>query len=81
MAMNLAVVSTTQRDGELIADLAAQRSLLRKAQMVRIRWLSRANQARLLSDVPNVVSIAKPTDLRQAQHVLVDRPLSIACFP
>ena len=43
-AANLAMVTATERDDELVADLAAERSALHKAKMVRIRELAAANK-------------------------------------
>ena len=34
--MDFAMMTAAERHGELVADLAAKRSVLRKAQMVRI---------------------------------------------
>jgi hypothetical protein len=36
-AMRLAMMASAQRHGELIADLSAERAMLREAQMVRLR--------------------------------------------
>ena len=46
MAVNLAMVSSAQRDGELVADLAAERPALREAQMMGIRRLPAADRGR-----------------------------------
>ena len=46
-AANLGMVTATEQDGELIADLAAERSALRKAKMVRIRGLAAANEGQV----------------------------------
>ena len=48
--MNLAMMASAQRDGELVADLAAKGAGLRKAEVVRVRRLAAADQARLLGD-------------------------------
>jgi hypothetical protein len=58
--MNLAMVTPAQRDCEFIAHLAAGRWTLRKAQVVGIRWLAAANQARLLGNKPHVIAVADP---------------------
>ena len=42
-AMDLAMVASTERDGELVADPAAQCSGLRKGQMMGIRRASAAD--------------------------------------
>ena len=37
------MVRTTERHGELVADFAPERALLRKLKMVRIRWTAPAS--------------------------------------
>ena len=71
-AVHLAMMSSTQGDGELIADLAAECPALRKAQVVGIRGLTAANQARLLGHMSDVIAVANPARLRQRQHTFVD---------
>ena len=56
-AMNLAMVSTTERDRELIADLAAERRYLGKAQMMGIGGAAAADQARLLGYRFDVITV------------------------
>jgi len=70
--MNLAVMAPAQRYRELIADLATDRSALRKAQMVGIRRATTANQARLFGYIFYVIAVTNPARLRQRQHVLID---------
>src|SRR5271170_1778420 len=71
--VNLAEVTSTHGDGELIADLAAKCAvLLGVPQMVRIRWPSSANETRLLGDKLNVVLVTKATRFRVGQTALVD---------
>ena len=48
--MNLTMVSATEWDRELVADLAAQRRCLSKAQMMGIGGAAAANQTRLLGN-------------------------------
>ena len=67
------MVSSTQRHGELIADLAPQRAALGKSQMVGIGGLSTTNQARMLGDRSDVIPVTNAARLRQRQHALVDR--------
>ena len=64
IAMNLAMVSSTQRHGELIADLARHCPALGKAQVMRIRRLTTANQTRLLGDISDVLAVPHPARLR-----------------
>ena len=44
--MNLTMVSATERDRELVADLAAERPCLGKAQMMGIGGTAAADEAR-----------------------------------
>ncbi len=62
-----------KRHGELVADLAAERPALREAQVVRVRRLAAADQARLLGDESDMVAVADPPRLRQGERALVDR--------
>src|SRR5665213_1143228 len=48
-AMDFAMVSATQRDGELVADLASKRPALRKAEMMSVTRHSPADEAGLLN--------------------------------
>jgi hypothetical protein len=48
--MDLPVMAPAQRDGELVADPAAKRPALGKSQVMSIRRLSAADQARVLGD-------------------------------
>jgi hypothetical protein len=61
MAMHLAMVPSTQRDSELIADLAAESPRLGEAQMMRVSGAATADKTRLLGDVANMLAIADPT--------------------
>jgi hypothetical protein len=56
-AVDLAMVSSTQGNGKLIAHFAAKRPTLYKAQVMGIRGLTTANQTRLLGHISNVVAI------------------------
>jgi hypothetical protein len=71
-AVNLAVVSAAERDGELIADFTAERTALRESQVVSIARLPAADQARLLGDEPHVLAIADAPRLGEGKHGLVD---------
>ena len=48
VTMNFAMVSAAQRDRELVTGLAAERPVLRKAQMMGVAGLPSADQAGLL---------------------------------
>jgi hypothetical protein len=71
--MSLAMMSATQGDGELIADLAAEGAALGKAQVVGVRGLAAADQAGALDDRPDMVAVANPARLGQGEQALVDR--------
>ena len=71
-AMDFAMVATAQRDGELIADLAAERSTLRETQMMGVGWTSTTNQTRLLRDIPDVVAVADTAWLGESESAFVD---------
>ena len=45
--MQLPMMTAAERDGELVADFETEGSGLRKPQMMRIGWLSAADQAGL----------------------------------
>jgi hypothetical protein len=63
IAMNLAMVPSTQRDSELIADLAPHCPALCEAQVVGIRGLTAAIQTRLLGYTSDVIAVSKPARL------------------
>ena len=71
-AMDLAVVSSAQRYGELVADLAAECLKLRKPKMMGVRGLTAADQARLFGDEPDMVLVPNATRLGQGERALVD---------
>ena len=66
------MVAAAQRDGELIADLAAERAVLREAQMVGVRRSAAANQAGLFGHELDVLLVTKAAWLRKSQQALVD---------
>ena len=72
--VDLAMVSSTQGDGELIAHLAAECTDLRNSEVVSIRWLSPANrrQARVVGDSLDVIPVTNPPLLGQGQLAFVD---------
>ena len=74
MAMQFAVMAAAERDGELVADLAAERPALGKAQMMGIAGLAAAEEARLLGDEADMLAIADAPRLGMGQHGFVDRP-------
>ena len=72
-AMNLPMVSATERDRELVADLAAERMVLRKAQVMGVARLTSADDASLLGHKPHMVPIANTPRLAVCQHRFVDQ--------
>ena len=63
-AVDLAMVSSTQRHGELIANLAPQRAALGKSQMVGFAGSSTTNQARMLGDRSDVIPVTNAARFR-----------------
>jgi hypothetical protein len=73
VAMHLAMVSSTKRNGELIADLAPERAALREAKMMCIAGMPTAYQTRLVGDMPDMIAIPHPPRLCQRKQALFDR--------
>src|SRR5437868_2084360 len=73
VTMQLAMMSTAQRDGELVTDPAAQCSVLRKTQMMGLARLTSADQAGLPSDKPHMLPVANAPRLGMRQDGLLDR--------
>ena len=71
-AMNRAVMGAAERDGEFIADLAAERPRLQVAKMMRVGWFAAADQARLLGDKAKVFLVAIATWCRNVEDAFVD---------
>ena len=61
--MQLMMVCRTKRDSELIGDLAAHSSGLRKAQVMRLRWSAAADKAGLRGDISEMLAITDPFGL------------------
>ena len=57
--MNLTVMTPAEGYGELVADLTAERSWLRKTQMMRVGRRAAADQAGLLHDEAKVLAVAR----------------------
>jgi|SRR5689334_15273386 hypothetical protein len=70
--VNLAMVSPTQRNGELIAGLAAERTSLCKSQVMCVRWLPAADKARVFGNHSHVISVPNPAQFRDSQNALID---------
>ena len=70
--MHRAVMSATEGNGELIADLAAERTGLGETEVVRVRGLAAAQQSRLLGDIAQMLPVAIATRRSHREHALVD---------
>ena len=57
-AMHRSVMGTAERNGEFIACFAAERARLHKSDVMRIRRLAAAQQARLLHYKAKVIAVA-----------------------
>ncbi|MGC1777874.1 MAG: hypothetical protein WBB34_07990, partial [Xanthobacteraceae bacterium] len=73
VAMQFAMMSAAEWDRELVADLAAERPALGKAEMMGIAGLATAEKAGLLGDEANVVAIADAPGFGMGQNGFVDR--------
>jgi hypothetical protein len=70
--MHCTMMAATERDRELIADLAAERTWLGKSEVVGVRGLSAADEARLLGDIAQVLPVAIPPRRSDGEDALVD---------
>jgi hypothetical protein len=70
--MHRAMMPATEWDRELIADLAAERTGLSESEMMGIRGLAAADEARLLGDIAKVLSVAIPTRGRDSEDALIN---------
>src|SRR5205814_1434633 len=66
------VMDAAERHCELVADLAPERARLHVAQMMGVGGPAAADEARLLGDVTQVLTVAKASRHRNSQHALVD---------
>jgi len=71
-AMDFAMMAPTKRDSKLIADLAAKRRGLRKAQMVGVRRTAAADETGLLGDRFDMLPVTDLPHRRQRQHGFVN---------
>ena len=71
--VHLAMVPAAEWNRELIADLAAECSTLRKAKVVGVGRSAAANQAGLLGYKSHVISVTHPARFRHRQHALINR--------
>ena len=70
--MQLAVMTAAEGYGELVADFEAERSGLRKPQMMRIGRLPAADEARLRGNKPQMGFVTQPLGLGNGENALVD---------
>ena len=78
--VNLAMMSAAKGYREFVTDPSPKRATLCEAEMMGIGGLSTANQARVLGDEFDVISIANPARFRQGQYALVDA-FGLRSFP
>ena len=74
--MQLPMIPTAKGHGELITDLHADGSGLGKAQMMRIGWLSPANETGLRGNQIKVCLVANALGLGDGELAFVDAPRS-----
>jgi hypothetical protein len=69
-------------DRELIANLAAERPGLGKSEVVGVRGLAAAHEARLLGDIAKVLSVPVAPGSRNREDALVDAlpPIGVDVF-
>ena len=70
--MSLSMVNPAQRNRELIADLAPERRMLGKTEVMGVSWLPSTDQAWLLADEFEVGFVARPARLWKGECTLVD---------
>src|SRR6516164_4090054 len=80
--MHRAVMSATEGNGELIADLAAERTGLGETEVVRVRGLAAAQQTRLLGDIAQMLPVAIAPWGSDREDALVDalHLISVSAF-
>ena len=67
------MMSPAKRDRELVTDFAAESTVLREPQMMRVAWLTPADQTGLLGDIAHVIAIAHTARLGMHQRCLINR--------
>src|SRR5215831_17354369 len=70
--MQRTMMPATERDCELIADLAAERAGLGESEVVGIRRLAAAHETCLLGDIAQVLPVAIATWSGDREDALVD---------
>jgi hypothetical protein len=81
-AMNRAVMDSAEGHREFIAGLTAERPWLQVSKMMRVRWLTAANEAGLSGDKAQVLPIAIAPRRANREYTLVDAagPITAAAF-
>jgi hypothetical protein len=79
-AVDLAMVTATERNSEFIAGLACHRPVLRETKMMGIRGALAADQARLLHHTLDVFAITNAVRFRQLQRTFI-YPLRSGSLP
>jgi hypothetical protein len=74
-AMGRAVMRAAERDGKFIACFAAERARLHKSDVMRVRGLAAAQQARLLHHKAKMVPVAIAARRRHREHAFIDADL------
>src|SRR5215831_10971186 len=70
--MHRTVMPAAERNRELIADLAAERTGLGKSEVVGVRGLAATDEARLLGDIAQMLPVAIPPRRSDRENALVD---------
>src|SRR4029453_3727161 len=70
--MHCTMMPSAEWDRELIADLAAERTGLGESEVVGVRGLAAAHEARLLGDIAKVLPVAIAPRGRNREDALVD---------
>ena len=66
--MQLAMMSPAERHRKFVADLAAERTRLREAQMVWIGRPATADQTRLLNHMPDIIAVTNAARFGEDKH-------------
>jgi hypothetical protein len=77
--MHRTMMSATEWDRELIADLAAQRTGLRESEVMGIRGLAAAHETRLLGDITQMLPVAIAARRSDREDALVDALRRLNC--
>jgi hypothetical protein len=70
--MHFAVMSPAQRDQKFVTDFTTERAWLRESEVVGIRWLPAANQARAFGNPFEMHFISEPAGFWEGEHAFVD---------